>query len=78
MRLLVDRAQALALTVRREVVLLREVDDALLHAQCVHADVGEVDDWEWTGPTPGFAEIAGYLDAPALAERAARAAEARG
>ena len=62
--------------------LADQMQDALLFRRLAtletDADVGEVDDWEWTGPTPGFADIAGYLDAPALAERAARGAEARG
>jgi 5'-3' exonuclease len=37
-------------------------------------DVGTVDDWRWTGPTPEFAAVAERLGAPALAERAARLA----
>ena len=38
--------------------------------------VGTVDDWQWMGPTPGFAALAARLDAPQLAERAARLARA--
>ena len=33
-------------------------------------DVGTVDDWQWTGPTPEFAEIAERLDEPNLIRRA--------
>jgi 5'-3' exonuclease len=41
------------------------------------ADVGTVDDWHWTGPTPGFDEVARAIGAPALAGRAQRLAAAR-
>ena len=37
-------------------------------------DVGTVDEWEWTGPRPEFARWAAELDAPQLAERAAKLA----
>jgi 5'-3' exonuclease len=37
-------------------------------------DVGTVDEWEWTGPTPEFERWAAELDAPQLAERAAKLA----
>jgi 5'-3' exonuclease len=40
-------------------------------------DVGTVDDWRWSGPTPAFAEIAERLGAPELAARAARLAPSR-
>ena len=40
-------------------------------------DVGTVDDWEWTGPTPEFERWAVELDAPQLAERAAKLAASR-
>jgi 5'-3' exonuclease len=40
-------------------------------------DVGSVDDWEWTGPTPGFAAVAAGLGAPDLAARAERLATRR-
>ncbi len=33
-------------------------------------DVGTVENWQWTGPTERFAEMADGLDAPSLAERA--------
>lgn len=36
----------------------------------VDIDVGEVDDWRWTGPTPRFGEVAARLGAERLAERA--------
>jgi 5'-3' exonuclease len=39
--------------------------------------VGTVDDWHWSGPAADFEEICEYLDAPALAQRAARLAAAR-
>jgi 5'-3' exonuclease len=38
-------------------------------------DVGRVDDWHWTGPTDGFAEVAGRLGAPHLVDRADRLAQ---
>jgi 5'-3' exonuclease len=37
-------------------------------------DVGTVDEWEWNGPTPEFDRVAAELDAPQLAERAAKLA----
>jgi 5'-3' exonuclease len=40
-------------------------------------DVGTVDDWRWTGPTPGFGEWAVRLGQPALQQRADKLAEAR-
>ena len=40
-------------------------------------EVGTVDDWAWTGPTPEFAEWATRLGEPRLAERAASLARAR-
>jgi 5'-3' exonuclease len=36
--------------------------------------VGTVDDWEWTGPTDAFADVAARLGAPGLAAYAARLA----
>jgi hypothetical protein len=39
------------------------------------ADVGQVDDWEWTGPTSDFAAIATELGDPRLVNRAAKLAE---
>jgi 5'-3' exonuclease len=41
------------------------------------AAVGAVDDWRWTGPAPGFAELAAGLGDPRLAERADRLAANR-
>jgi 5'-3' exonuclease len=40
-------------------------------------DVGTVDEWEWHGPTPEFERWTTELDAPQLAERAAKLASAR-
>jgi 5'-3' exonuclease len=37
-------------------------------------EVGTVDDWEWTGPTDAFADVAARLGAPGLAAYAARLA----
>jgi 5'-3' exonuclease len=59
---------------------LRErFDDALLFRRIAtverDADVGTVDDWRWTGPTPGFAELCEQLGDPRLAERARKLAE---
>jgi 5'-3' exonuclease len=34
------------------------------------AEVGQVDEWRWTGPDPGFDEVAATLGAPQLAVRA--------
>jgi 5'-3' exonuclease len=38
-------------------------------------DVGAVDEWRWTGPTPEFADVAAALGAPGLVDRAMRLAE---
>jgi 5'-3' exonuclease len=38
------------------------------------AEVGTVDEWRWTGPAEGFAEVAEALGDPRLAERAERLA----
>ena len=38
------------------------------------ADVGAVDDWEWTGPTSDFEAVVEELGDPRLVERAARLA----
>jgi 5'-3' exonuclease len=40
----------------------------------VGVDVGTVDEWEWHGPTPEFERWTTELDAPQLAERAAKLA----
>jgi 5'-3' exonuclease len=34
--------------------------------------VGKVDDWQWTGPTEGFRDVAAALGAPHLVDRASR------
>ena len=39
-------------------------------------DVGTVDEWCWTGPTPAFEQMAAYLHAGHLFERATRMAAA--
>lgn len=39
--------------------------------------VGTVDDWRWSGPTPGFDAICANLGVPGLATRAARLATTR-
>ncbi len=39
--------------------------------------VGAVDDWAWTGPTDGFAEVCDRLGVPALASRATELAGRR-
>jgi 5'-3' exonuclease len=40
-------------------------------------DVGTVDEWAWTGPTPAFADWAARVGEPRLAERAASLARSR-
>jgi 5'-3' exonuclease len=41
------------------------------------AEVGQVDDWRWTGPAAGFDEVAASLDDPRLVARAGALAAAR-
>jgi len=41
------------------------------------AEVGQVDEWRWTGPTDELPEIAASLDAPGLVERAQRISNQR-
>ena len=41
------------------------------------AEVGRVDEWEWTGPTSGFAEVAAALGDDRLVARAEKLAAAR-
>lgn len=66
-------AEKLAVTLRDQLEL------ALLFRRIatIEADVpvGVVDDWQWTGPTDGFAEFAARLGAPHLVERAMRLAD---
>ena len=63
-------AEKLAVTLRQQMA------DALLFkviaTVAVDVPVGTVDDWQWRGPTPGFAAVAARLGAPDLADRAAR------
>lgn len=53
-------------------------DDALLFRKlatiATDLEVGTVDDWRWTGPTPRFAAVATALGADRLSERATRLA----
>jgi 5'-3' exonuclease len=41
------------------------------------ADVGSVDDWRWTGPTPAFESWCERLGAPRMVDRVERLAESR-
>jgi 5'-3' exonuclease len=56
--------------------LQAQLADALLFRRIAtvdtDVDVGIVDDWRWTGPTDGFAAIAGELGAPELVAYADR------
>ena len=58
--------------------LREQLDLALLFRRIATVDtsveVGVVDEWRWTGPRPGFAELCDELGAPELAERANRLA----
>lgn len=68
-------ANALALTLRdnlESAMLFREIATVV-----TDLDVGAVDDWRWTGPTPAFQVVAAALGAPHLAERASRMAAIR-
>lgn len=62
---------------------LREArDDALLFRRIATIvrdvpGIGRVDDLAWSGPRADFEELCDYLEAPRLAERAARLAERR-
>jgi 5'-3' exonuclease len=66
-------AEKLAVTLRDQ------LEQALLFRRIatieVDVPVGIVDDWQWTGPTDGFAGLAARLGAPHLAERAMRLAD---
>jgi 5'-3' exonuclease len=42
------------------------------------ADVGDVDDWRWTGPTDAFTAWTARMGAPRLLERATRLSTTRG
>jgi 5'-3' exonuclease len=62
--------------------LQRQWTEALLFRRIATIEVdapvmADVDELEWTGPTEGFAELVAGIDAPGLAERAERLAEAR-
>ena len=66
-------AEKLAVTLRDQ------LDLALLFRRIatieVDVPVGRVDDWQWKGPTSGFAALAERLGAPHLADRAQRLAQ---
>ena len=72
----VRNSPALAATLvrERERALLFKVL-ATLRTDC---EVGAVDEWEWRGPSPDFAEIADRIAGPELVTRAARLAAKRG
>ena len=61
--------------------LAEQMDQALLFRRlatlCLDCEVGEVDDWAWTGPTDAFAEVCERLDAPEYPKRAAALAAKR-
>ena len=64
--------EKLATTLREQIelaILFRRIATVELDV-----DVGKVDDWWWTGPTPRFGALAQGLGAPELAARAERAA----
>ena len=54
--------------------LADQMDLALLFRRIATVEldvpVGSVDDWRWTGPTDGFAEICRHIEAPGLVARA--------
>jgi 5'-3' exonuclease len=65
-------SEKLATTLREQIelaILFRRIATVELDV-----DVGKVDDWWWTGPTPRFGALAQRLGAPELAGRAERAA----
>ncbi len=64
-----DRLAA-SLAANREAALLFK-DLATLRTT---AEVGTVDDWRWTGPTPGFAALCAHLRSETLAQRASNVA----
>lgn len=71
----VRNARRLAATLaaqRERALLFRTL--ATLRTDC---EVGTVDEWRWTGPEPGLAAVCERLDAPDVAARAGRLAEAK-
>ncbi|MEY2957915.1 MAG: hypothetical protein RLZZ01_483 [Actinomycetota bacterium] len=68
-------APKLAATLREQ----REAADLFRRIATVDRSVpvGSVDDWAWSGPTPGFADVCAALGAPSLVERAERLARGR-
>jgi 5'-3' exonuclease len=62
--------------------LQREWNEAVLFRRIATIEVDapvmdDVDELRWTGPTEGFADLVATIDAPALAERADKLAQAR-
>jgi 5'-3' exonuclease len=67
---------------RLAATLARQHEDALLFRRLATLvrdvpGLGDVDDWRWHGPTPGFAAVCERLQAPRLLERAMRLASRR-
>ena len=64
-------------TVQLASTLRSQIELALLFRRIatveLDVDVGTVDEWWWTGPTPRFGAIAHRLGAPELVGRAERA-----
>lgn len=58
--------------------LQAHLDDAVLFRRIAtvetEIDVGTVDEWRWTGPTAGFADVAAEIGAPGLAGYASQLA----
>jgi 5'-3' exonuclease len=61
--------------------LSQNFEDALLFRRIatleLDVEVGTVDDWEWTGPTPALADVCAEIDAPDVLERATTRAASR-
>jgi 5'-3' exonuclease len=61
--------------------LFDHYDEALLYRRLATVErevpVGNVDDWEWRGPTPQLDELCTFIEAPNLAKRASRLAGKR-
>ena len=68
-------AEKLATTLRENLelaVLFRHIATVVTDPAVI--DVGTIDSWRWTGPTPAFADVARLLEAPELIDRADRLA----
>jgi hypothetical protein len=61
--------------------LFDHYDEALLYRRLATVErevpVGNVDEWEWRGPTPQLDELCAFIEAPNLAKRASRLAGKR-